>query len=129
MYAEVKLLPCPSPPTKAILLAKMKEVAASNGWDLGFTDSNLPDKAWTVCWLSTYKPTDEIFKKDYRPSARKEKVDPKLFSLPPAFLIGLPKRVDSKKPKRIRLKTLNDVRRKGKELRMKEFRDQIIGDY
>lgn len=74
----------------------------------GMDGDHLPDKQWLVTMLSTLKPSDEIFSKDYVPPPKKNALEEyKTMHLPKEFLNGLP---DSKsKAKRRRLKVVGEA--------------------
>ena len=61
MYRDVRLAPCPSPPTKRILLEKLKELEIKKNITVGSDDKHIPEKGWLLAVLSTLNPGDEIF--------------------------------------------------------------------
>ena len=40
----------------------------------GVDELRVPDKRWLLDFVSTFKPDDEIFRKDYRPPAKANKL-------------------------------------------------------
>jgi hypothetical protein len=72
---------------------------------LGLDDpDHLPDKAWLVALLSTFKPDLKIFKKSYVPPPRVLKADAKpTISLPSDFLDDLPASRKKTKAKRLNM--------------------------
>lgn len=73
MYDEVRLKPCPFPPTKEVLIRKIREIEQMKEVDFGIKDSAVPDKQWLIMVLSSLKPDDEIFSKNYLPPTRPKK--------------------------------------------------------
>ena len=75
-YKDVKLLPCPRPPQVDMLLKKFYRICASRNLlnNCGVDELHQPDKRWLLDFVSTFKPDDEIFQKDYRPPAKANKL-------------------------------------------------------
>ncbi len=70
-YGEIKMLPCPNPPPKEMLINKVKFAAKRLKLaDTGIDEKHEPDRKWLVDVLATLQPDDEIFKKNYLPPAR-----------------------------------------------------------
>lgn len=78
--SDILLLPYFSPPTKAVLILKLKALAEKNEWNLGFGDENYPDKAWMIKILSTFSKKDEILAKSYiAPTIKKRRKRKRLY--------------------------------------------------
>jgi len=75
-YKDVKLLPCPRPPPVELLLRKFYRICESRNLlnNCGVDELRVPDKRWLLDFVSTFKPDDEIFRKDYRPPAKANKL-------------------------------------------------------
>jgi hypothetical protein len=75
-YKDVKLLPCPRPPPVKLLLRKFHRICESPNLlnNCGIDELRLPDKRYLLDFVSTFRPDDEIFRKDYRPPARAHKL-------------------------------------------------------
>jgi len=73
-------------------MRKFQTLAKTKHWDLtGFDDKHVPDKRWMLDVLATYKPDDEIFKKDYLPPVKATKLSSiKSIEIPKDFFEGLP---------------------------------------
>lgn len=76
-FRDIKLLPCPTPPTKSVLINKLEKTMIKLSKNIGITEKNLPDKHWALVVLSTYHPKDEIFLKGYLPPARPKLLQPR----------------------------------------------------
>jgi len=70
------LLPCPRPPPVELLLRKFHRICESRNLlnNCGVDELRVPDKRWLLDFVSTFKPDDEIFRKDYRPPAKANKL-------------------------------------------------------
>ena len=66
-YSDIKLLPCPDPPPKEIILDEVGKVTTEHELDTGATENKVPDKDWLLSVLATLKPDHVFFKKDYPP--------------------------------------------------------------
>lgn len=65
---EIRLAPCPRPPTKSVLLDKLLDIAEAKRFgEHGVSRSRAPNKEWLLNVLSTLKLEDEVFSKDYLP--------------------------------------------------------------
>ena len=87
-FEEIKMLPCPRPPNKDVLIAKFYKICDSRNFTLtGVDEKHIPDKRWLLDFVSTFKPDDEIFKKNYLPPVRETKLSElKTIELPSHFL-------------------------------------------
>lgn len=73
LYSQIRLLACPTPPTKKELLSAICIVQDEKDIDLGLkVDSKLPDTRWMLAILSTYAPNHVCFQKSFRPCRIKE---------------------------------------------------------
>lgn len=117
--------PCPRPPKKDTLLKKVEAIAIENGWQsLGIDQSHKPDKRWLLDIVSTYSKEDEIFKKNYLPPARKNKLSElKTIELPESFLKDLP--ISSRKSKRKGLTLAKEGLAGQRLVRLKRIRKDI----
>ena len=94
-YRDIKLLPCPRPPDKEVLIKYAEKAMADYSKSLGI-------KVRLLSIISTFDNQCEIFKKSYVPPPRIERIENKAkVSLPTDFLEGLP--VSRKKHKVRRL--------------------------
>ncbi len=75
-YMDVKMLQCPRQPMVDILLKKFNMINSSCNLlnNCGVNELRVPDKRWLLDFVSTFKPDDEIFSKDYRPPAKANKL-------------------------------------------------------
>ena len=91
-YSEVRQLPCPRPPTVDVLLRKFHEICRDKNLTVcGVNDTHIPDKRWLLDFISTLRPEDEIFKKNYLPPVKDTKLSElKTIPLPATFLQDLP---------------------------------------
>ena len=103
--SDIKMKACPRTPNKEVLLKKVLKIAADSGWQsIGIDDKHVPDKRWLLDLVATFTPQDEIFKKDYLPPARKNKLSAiEAISLPESFLKDLPASTRRSKRKGLRL--------------------------
>lgn len=68
MYPEVRLAPCPNPPTKLEILDEMNRICEEKSFPFPVDKRNiLPDRAWCIAALSTLDPDHRFFQKDYTP--------------------------------------------------------------
>jgi hypothetical protein len=104
-YDEIKMLPCPRPPTKQILLDKFHAICQEqNLVHVGVDEKHVPDKRWLLDFVSTFKADDEIFKKNYIPPAKETKLSElKTIELPAAFLDDLPQSTRRSRRKGLRI--------------------------
>ena len=62
-FKNIKMLPCPRPPNKELLLLKFQTLVATMEWAMtGIDEKHHPDKRWLLDVLSTYSPGDDILK-------------------------------------------------------------------
>lgn len=125
-FEEVRLRPCPRPPTKKHLAQRLILVLEAKRKAFNLDLEKLPDKLWLLAVLATLSPDDPVFLKNYLPpSITKKKVPEKSIEIPLAILEGLSQM--KSKLKRVRLATVT----KGKELerlnRMKERKTLLEG--
>ena len=74
-FTDVKMLPCPRPPHFDVLMKKFHRICTEkNILYSGVDDVHLPDKGWLLTFISTYRPDDEIFKKEYLPPVKETKL-------------------------------------------------------
>lgn len=73
---HVRLRNCPRPPLKRVILNKVLKALHEKGLEKNGIDADhVPDKKWLLDVLSTHKPDDEVFSKDYYPPAREKNVE------------------------------------------------------
>ena len=91
-YAEIKMMPCPRPPTLDVFLKKFHKICRDQNLVLtGVDDSHMPDKRWLLDFIGTLTPQDEIFKKNYLPPVKETKLSElKTISIPANFFNDLP---------------------------------------
>jgi hypothetical protein len=89
---DIRMLPCPRPPNKELLVQLFRELAEANTWRLvGFDEKHHPDKRWLLDVIATYAPKCEIFAKDYLPPVKASKLSEiKAIEVPLDFIKGLP---------------------------------------
>jgi hypothetical protein len=124
-YAEIKMLPCPRPPTVEVLLKKFHRICRDQNLVLcGVDEAHMPDKRWLLDFIATLAPNDEIFKKNYLPPVKETKLSElKTISLPSHFLEGLPQSTRRSRRKGLRISKEGIA---GQKLeRMKRIRKQI----
>ena len=109
---------------------KFLKIAKDQGWHTaGVDDVHIPDKRWLLDVIGTFAPDDEIFKKDYMPPARKNKLSEiKAIELPPSFLQDLSESTRRSKRKGLRLAKDGLAAQRLKRLRslQKQIGDRII---
>ena len=67
-HSEVRLLPCPAPPSKECLIKEILAIAQRKGLDLGISEMRAPNVQWMLTVLSTWDQGHKFFKKDYVPA-------------------------------------------------------------
>lgn len=123
-FKEVKLLPCPRPPPKQVMVEKFHALATANKWVTAVTEDHMPDKRWLMDVLSSFCPDDEIFGKGFCPAPKKSKLSEiKAVSLPESFLANLP--ISKKKTKRRGLKIIGDGISQQKIQRLKLMQKEV----
>ena len=124
-FSEVKMLPCPRPPTVDVLLKKFHKICKDqNLVHYGVDESHVPDKRWLLDLISTLNPDDEIFKKSYLPPVKETKLSElKTISLPAHFLQDLPQ--STRRARRKGLRISKDGIAGQKLERMKRLRKHI----
>jgi len=109
---------------------KFLKIAKDQCWHTaGVDDVHISDKRWLVDVIGTFAPDDEIFKKDYMPPARKNKLSEiKAIELPPSFMQDLPESTRRSKRKGLRLAKDGLAAQRLKRLRslQKQIGDRII---
>ena len=66
-YDDMKLQPCPDPPSKESILEEVVKFTTQNELDIGATENKIPDKDWLLNVLAIFKPDHQFFSKDYLP--------------------------------------------------------------
>ena len=127
LFKDIRLQPCPMPPSKDILLTSLQEVLKQQHKDAGIDDKHTPNKQWIVHVLSTLQPKNQIFDKNYVPPKVKKAVSEvaKIVQLPSNFIKDLP---ISKYKGSKRLQLTRDGKLERKVLRLKEIRVQLEKD-
>jgi hypothetical protein len=105
---DVRLRACPRPPPKEVLVKKFLDLMKAKGVKShGIDETHFPEKRWLIEVISTLKPDDEIFRKDYLPPSTKKNVEEqKTIQVPKDFLKDLPE--SKSKVKRRRLKVIGE---------------------
>jgi hypothetical protein len=87
-FADIKMLPCPRPPNVEVLISKYLEICVTHNFtDCGIDDKHQPDKTWLINFIASFKPEDEIFKKNYIPPAKETKLSElKTIEMPADFM-------------------------------------------
>jgi hypothetical protein len=129
-YAEIKMLPCPRPPCKQVLLDKFHRIChGQNLVHTGVDDKHIPDKRWLLDFVSTFKPDDEIFKKNYIPPAKETKLSElKTIEMPASFLNDLPQSTRRSRRRGLRISKEGIAGQKMERLKRmrKELGDRIL---
>lgn len=129
-YAEIKMLPCPRPPCKQVLLEKFHRICQrQNLVHTGVDDKHVPDKRWLLDFVSTFKPDDDIFKKNYIPPAKETKLSElKTIELPASFLNDLPQSTRRSRRRGLRISKEGLAGQKMERLKRmrKELGDRIL---
>lgn len=121
---ELRLKPCLQPPSVEILIGRVMKAAKSANKELMLTPEKPPNVKWLVDVLALLKPDDEIFKKDYVPPPRIEKIaDAKTVNFPMELFKGLPE--SRSKSKQCRLKLIGEATGEGRILRLKRQQKRI----
>ena len=111
-YKDVRLAPCPRPPTNAAIFKAAIHVSRSRGHNLGIKlggpdgkGARLPDRRWALNVLSTLAPGHEFFKKSYRPPPIRDGrvVYEDEISDNDDFFEDLPEQMDKKVRKRMKI--------------------------
>jgi hypothetical protein len=117
-FSDIRLISCFTPPTKEVLIGKLKSVSEKNNWSLGFSDESRPDKSWILMLLSTYCDKNEIFNKSYvAPPIKNKKKEEKTIKVPKSLFEGLPAKKSGKRVRRMKLELVKDARNKQKDIR------------
>ena len=118
-FADIKMLPCPRPPNKDVLIKKVLGIGVNHNFTHhGMDQSHEPDKRWLIDLISSFKPEDEIFKKNYRPPAHAAKLsEMKTIEMPKDFMEGLP--VTKRRSRRRGLRVAKDGLAKQKKERFR----------
>jgi hypothetical protein len=104
-YSEIKMLPCPRPPTVDVLLKKFHRICKDQNLVLvGVDESHMPDKQWLLNFIATLTFQDEIFKKNYLPPVKETKLSElKTINLPANFFQDLPQSTRRSRRKGLRI--------------------------
>lgn len=104
------MLPCPKPPIKEVLLAKVAAAVMASGHpSTGVDSAHRPDTKWLLDVLSTLSPDDEIFRRDYVAPPRKPALpELRCLKLPSALVQGLP--ISSSKSRARKLKSFGHAK-------------------
>ena len=87
LFKEIKLSPCPKPPSKEFLINRLKSYVKKEKKIFDINEKHLPDKTWVLNVLSSFTPNDEIFHKNYVPPAKIKKIfEIKSVNLPSKFI-------------------------------------------
>lgn len=124
-FKDIRMKPCPKPPTKEVLVHKLIEICQLESYNVAWIDEkHLPDKKWLLDVLATLSPSDNIFKKDYvAPPIRKRLQDIETIVLPSDLFEGMP--ASKSKAKARRLKVMSEAFAKEKTSRLKQLRQDL----
>jgi len=121
-YEQIRMKPCPRPPTKDALVFKLMEVCDLESYNIAWIDDKrLPDKKWLLDMLVTLSPTDPIFNKYY--VAPKPLKDVETILLPPDLLEDMPH--SKSKAKARRLKVVSEAFAQEKTNCLKQLRHDM----
>ena len=127
-YSEIKLRPCPRPPSKDVLLNKFWDLVDENSFKMVGVDreKHVPDGKWLLDILSTFKETDRIFDKSYMPPEKKHMLkNMKTVPIPEDFVKNLPetRRKTKRKGLKLQREGLRSQRRERRRYMEKKYRD------
>jgi len=130
-FDDIKMLPCPRPPNKEVLIDKFLEICVSHNFTMncGIDDKHKPDKTWLINFIASFKPDDEIFKKNYVPPAKENKLSElKTIEMPADFMDGLPqsKRRVRRKGLRIAKDGLRAQKKERFKMMSKKFHNSML---
>jgi hypothetical protein len=133
MRSKIKMLGCPRPPNKSVLLEKFWNFVHFNRFDLECIDpeKHVPDKRWLLDVLATFTPEDEIFGKSYNPPERASKLSEiKTIEVPVDFMKDLPfsKRKTKRKGLRIQKEGLRVQKKMRFKIMQKKFADALLDE-
>lgn len=127
-YQDIRLVPCPCPPEKEILLRDFNRMLASEKKVAGIDDTHQPDKGWMLAILGTYNPKLPYFQKSYVPPPKATSVQMQAkVELPANFLEGLPE--SKRKTKARHLKMITKSHHDGKLQRYKLLKEKFAKEY
>ncbi len=75
-YENIRLIPCPRPPDKSLLLKDFAKLVQSEKKASGVDEAHAPDKNWLVQVLGTYNPRLHTSRKDICHLQRALKLQP-----------------------------------------------------
>ena len=136
-FEDVKMLPCPRPPNVDVLIKKFLEICVSHNFtNCGVDDKHQPDKRWLLDFVSSFKPDDEIFKKNYLPPVKETKLSElKTIELPADFMKNLPQSTRRSRRKGLRItkeglagQKMERLKRLRKELGDSILEEEVKGD-
>ena len=127
-FSDIKLVPCPKPPEKQLMLKDFARLVNSKKKESGIDESHTPDKNWLLAVLGTYNPALPYFKKGYVPPPKNtQAASVTKVQLPENFLEGLP---NSKRKVKIRkLALLSKSKEDGKLKRFKLLKEKFASEY
>lgn len=133
LYKKLVLLPCPRPPSKAVLLEKFWAYADNNRLLILGVDreKHNPDKRWLLDVLSTYTPSDEIFAKGYCPPERASKLSEiRSIEIPVDFMKDLPlsRRKSRRKGLRLQKEGLRQQKKERFRMMQKKYAHAILDE-
>jgi hypothetical protein len=127
-YSDIKLMPCPKPPEKEVLLADFTKLMTSHKKSAGIDDNHVPDKGWLLAILGTYNPKLPYFDKGYVPPAKVGSIQHlSKVELPESFLDGLP--ASKRKVKARHLKMITGSKTEAKMNRFKMLKEHFAKAY
>ena len=127
-YSDIRLVPCPKPPEKEVLLRDFARLMSSEKRSAGIDVNHVPDKSWLLAILGTYNPNLPYFQKSYVPPSKVSSVQALAkVELPENFLEGLPS--SRRKVKAKHLKMITNSRVDGKMQRYKLLKEKFAREY
>jgi hypothetical protein len=127
-YEDIKLVPCPKPPEKDVLLKDFTKLMQSEKKSADIDDAHMPDNGWLLAILGTYNPRLPYFKKGYVPPSKATLVQAQAkVELPENFLEGLPS--SRRKVKARNLKMITHSKVEGKIQRYKILKEKFAREY
>ena len=128
-YSDIRLIPCPCPPEKEVLLRDFSRLMQShNRTAYGIDDVHQPDKSWMLAILGTYNPKLAYFDKGYVPPPKATSMAyTAKVELPAHFLEGLPE--SKRKVKARHLKMYSNSKHEGKLQRYKVLKERFAKEY
>ena len=126
-FEDIKMIPCPTPPNKNVLIDKFYAFIQANKLLLVGVEpeKHVPDKRWLLDVLSSFTPGDEIFAKSYKPPPKKGRLaDYTMIEIPEQVIHDQP--FSTRKTRRRGLRIIKDGLRMARQERYTELRKKYF---